>query len=209
MFNPLIHVTMKENYFVSYETAENLLKLGYNEPCEYYYALVDSDKELMRSQKGEVANQELQDYILGYSAMSAPCILDVIEWLPKDDFKISVNKTEYCDKNQNYCSGYVCDVWYTPEHQLISYNGAPTMIDAIKGAIDEVAVYLCNKVIHLFECGDFYEAKGIQAELAARVLGITVTKRGEESVIGFPKYALLSYKSDLEDAGYKVVINEF
>lgn len=200
---------MKENYFVSYETAENLLKLGYNEPCEYYYALVDSDKELMRSQNGEVANQELQDYILGYSAMSAPCILDVIEWLPKDDFKISVNKTEYYDKNQNYCSGYVCDIWYTKEHQLISYNGAPTMIDAIKGAIDEVAAYMCNKIIHLFECGDFYEAHGKQAELAARVLGITFTKRGKESVIGFPKYALPLYKGNLEGAGYKVVINEF
>ena len=37
MFNPLIHVTMKENYFVSYETAENLLRLGYNKPCECYY----------------------------------------------------------------------------------------------------------------------------------------------------------------------------
>lgn len=208
MFNPLIHVTMKENYFVSYETAENLLKLGYNEPCEYYYALVDSDKELMYHGMG-VTNYELQEGLLFYPAMSAPCILDVIDWLPKDDFKISVNKTEYYDKNQNYCSGYVCDIWYTKEHQLISYNGAPTMIDAIKGAIDEVAAYMCNKIIHLFECGDFYEAHGKQAVTAASVLGITVTNRGEESVIGFPKHALSSYKGNLEDAGYKVVINEF
>lgn len=200
---------MKENYFVSYETAENLLKLGYSEPCEYYYSRNDEEKELMRSYSGEVANRELVDYILGYSAIGAPCILDVIDWLPKDDFKISVNKTEYYDKNQNYCSGYVCDIWHTKEHQLISYNGAPTMIDAIKGAIDEVVAYMCNKIIHLFECGDFYEAHGKQAEIAASVLGISAAKRDEESVIGFPKHALSLYKGNLEDAGYKVVINEF
>ena len=202
---------MKENYLVSYETAVNLLKLGYDEPCEYYYYKLGSELHIDKDvNEGLVTNFEVfTNTPRECEAACAPCILDVIEWLPKDDFKISVNKTEYYDKNQNYCSDYVCDVWYTPEHQLISYNGAPTMIDAIKGAIDEVAAYMCNRIIHLFECGDFYEAKGKQAELAARVLGITVTKRGEESVIGFPKHALSLYRGNLEGAGYKVVINEF
>lgn len=205
---------MKENYLVSYETAVNLLRLGYNEPCEYYYYKSGSEICITRHIDGRlVTNREVLVTMVGREAVCAPCILDMLEWLQKEGFKLSVNKTEYYDNNNNYCSGYVCDIWdaecLLTSHGLVAYGDAHTMIDAIKGAIEEVVAYLCNKIIHLFECGDFYEAKGIQAELAARVLGITVAKRGEESVIGFPKHALSSYKSNLEGAGYKVVLNEF
>ena len=48
----------------------------------------------------------------------------------------------------------------------------------------------------LFRCGDFYETYGSDAVEAARVLGITLTKRnnggntGETAMAGFPHHAL-------------------
>lgn len=98
MFNPLIHVTMKENYFVSYETAENLLKLGYNEPCEYYYPLtINSDKELMNYGIG-VTNDELQDGVLHYPAMSAPTLLEAVDWLNQKGIYIHCKFAPWYDK---------------------------------------------------------------------------------------------------------------
>lgn len=62
----------------------------------------------------------------------------------------------------------------------------------------------------LFRMGDFYELFYDDAELAARVLGITLTSRdgGRTPLAGIPHHALETYLSRLVAAGYKVAISE-
>jgi DNA mismatch repair protein MutS len=64
--------------------------------------------------------------------------------------------------------------------------------------------------ILLFRMGDFYEMFYDDAELGARVLGITLTSRdsGKTPLAGIPHHALENYLSKLVAAGYKVAISE-
>jgi DNA mismatch repair protein MutS len=64
--------------------------------------------------------------------------------------------------------------------------------------------------ILLFRMGDFYELFYEDAELGARVLGITLTSRdgGRTPLAGIPHHALESYLGKLVSAGYKVAISE-
>jgi len=65
--------------------------------------------------------------------------------------------------------------------------------------------------ILLFRVGDFYETFGEDAIIAAKVLGITLTKRNNGSasaseLAGFPHHALDTYLHKLVKAGYRVAI---
>jgi DNA mismatch repair protein MutS len=67
--------------------------------------------------------------------------------------------------------------------------------------------------IMLFRMGDFYETFDEDAKIAAKVLGITLTKRGngmagETPLAGFPYHALESYLPKLLKAGHRVAICE-
>ncbi len=67
--------------------------------------------------------------------------------------------------------------------------------------------------ILLFRVGDFYETFDADAQLAARVLGITLTKRSngaaaDQDLAGFPYHALNTYLPKLVRAGYRVAICE-
>ena len=58
----------------------------------------------------------------------------------------------------------------------------------------------------LFRLGDFYEMFGEDAEIGARVLGITLTKRNETPMAGLPYHAAPAYINKLLSAGLKVAI---
>jgi DNA mismatch repair protein MutS len=63
----------------------------------------------------------------------------------------------------------------------------------------------------LFRVGDFYETFDEDAHIAARVLGITLTKRSNGSassvdLAGFPHHSLDSYLHKLVKAGYRVAV---
>ncbi len=65
--------------------------------------------------------------------------------------------------------------------------------------------------ILLFRCGDFYETYGEDAATAAKILGITLTKRNnkgeaETAMAGFPHHALDTYLPKLIRAGRRVAI---
>ena len=67
--------------------------------------------------------------------------------------------------------------------------------------------------ILLFRMGDFFETFEEDAKIAARVLGITLTKRGngaagEVPLAGFPHHALDTYLPKLLKAGHRVAICE-
>ncbi|MGM0443554.1 MAG: DNA mismatch repair protein MutS [Fibrobacterota bacterium] len=68
-------------------------------------------------------------------------------------------------------------------------------------------------VMLLFRLGDFYEMFGEDAKTAARVLGITLTKRnhgGENDtpLAGFPHHALDRYAHKLVKAGHRIAVCE-
>ncbi|MCA9007053.1 MAG: DNA mismatch repair protein MutS, partial [Planctomycetaceae bacterium] len=63
----------------------------------------------------------------------------------------------------------------------------------------------------LFRMGDFYELFNEDAEIAARILGITLTSRDKSSsnpvpMAGFPHHSLDSYLYKLIHAGYRASI---
>ncbi|MFT6959216.1 MAG: DNA mismatch repair protein MutS [Polaribacter sp.] len=63
----------------------------------------------------------------------------------------------------------------------------------------------------LFRVGDFYETFGEDAKKAAKVLGITLTKRGagsetETALAGFPHHSINTYLPKLVKAGMRVAI---
>ena len=60
----------------------------------------------------------------------------------------------------------------------------------------------------LFRLGDFYELFFEDAQEAARVLQITLTKRNQVPMCGVPHHALDQYLPRLVEAGYKVAICE-
>lgn len=65
--------------------------------------------------------------------------------------------------------------------------------------------------ILLFRVGDFYETFGTDAIVAAKVLGIVQTKRGngseaETALAGFPHHSMDTYLPKLVRAGYRVAI---
>src|SRR5215468_7422955 len=61
----------------------------------------------------------------------------------------------------------------------------------------------------LFRNGDFYELFEDDAEVGARVLGITLTKRDKEiPMAGVPHHALDRYLARLLQAGHRVAICE-
>ena len=62
----------------------------------------------------------------------------------------------------------------------------------------------------LLRCGDFYEAYDDDAQICAKTLGITLTKRSSDNtrMAGFPHHALDTYLPKLIRAGYRVVIGD-
>ena len=67
--------------------------------------------------------------------------------------------------------------------------------------------------ILLFRMGDFFETFEEDAKIASKVLGITLTRRGngaagEVPLAGFPHHALESYLPKLLKAGYRVAVCE-
>ena len=58
----------------------------------------------------------------------------------------------------------------------------------------------------LFRCGDFYETYEEDAEQAAEILGLVVTRSANGKLTGFPQHALDSYLPKLIRAGKRVAI---
>ena len=58
----------------------------------------------------------------------------------------------------------------------------------------------------LFRCGDFYETYQEDAEVVAKTLGITLTKKNDIKMAGFPYHALDQYLPKLIRHGMRVAI---
>ncbi len=70
----------------------------------------------------------------------------------------------------------------------------------------EVRRGLSRDTLLLFRLGDFYEMFFEDAEIASRLLGLTLTKRGETPMAGLPFHAADNYVGKLLAAGKKIAI---
>jgi DNA mismatch repair protein MutS len=70
----------------------------------------------------------------------------------------------------------------------------------------EVKRGLPRDTLLLFRLGDFYEMFFEDAEIASRLLGLTLTKRGETPMAGLPYHAADNYVGKLLTAGKKIAI---
>jgi DNA mismatch repair protein MutS len=70
----------------------------------------------------------------------------------------------------------------------------------------EVKRGLPANTLLLFRLGDFYEMFFADAEVGARLLGITLTKRGDTPMAGIPHHSADNYVTKLLAAGKKVAI---
>jgi DNA mismatch repair protein MutS len=69
------------------------------------------------------------------------------------------------------------------------------------------------ETVLLYRLGDFFETFGDDAKIAAKVCGLTLTKRnngsgGEMPLAGFPHHQLDSYLPKLVKSGYRVAVCE-
>lgn len=66
----------------------------------------------------------------------------------------------------------------------------------------------CGDAILLFRLGDFCEAFDADASLVSRCLGLTLMRKGERLLAGFPYHQLESYLAKLVEAGHRVAVCE-
>ena len=63
-----------------------------------------------------------------------------------------------------------------------------------------------TKIIEASPIGDFYEIYGSQAEIASKILDLTLLTRNGESMVGFPAYTFDKYNDILKKSGYEISI---
>ena len=73
---------------------------------------------------------------------------------------------------------------------------------------NEIRNTLPEKTLLFFRLGDFYELFKGDAEIAAKILGVTLTQRNGMAMAGIPHHAANVYLRKLLDAGWKVAVCE-
>ena len=79
------------------------------------------------------------------------------------------------------------------------------MNETLKKKFEEMKAKYPDTVL-FFRVGDFYESYGEDAEVVAKELGITLTKRGDTKIAGFPHHSLDQYLPKFVRAGKRVAI---
>lgn len=79
------------------------------------------------------------------------------------------------------------------------------MNKSLRKKLDEMRAKFPNNVL-LFNVGDFYEAYDSDAEFVAEVLGLTLTKKGDTKMAGFPRHLMGTCLPRLVRAGRRVAM---
>ena len=79
------------------------------------------------------------------------------------------------------------------------------MNETLKKQFEEMKAKHPDSVL-LFRVGDFYESYGEDAKVVAKELGITLTKKGDTTMAGFPAHSLDKYLPKLVRAGKRVAM---
>ena len=79
------------------------------------------------------------------------------------------------------------------------------MNEKLKKQFDEMKAKTDGALL-IFSAGDFYETYEEDAEATAEILGITLTKKGDTKMAGFPRHSLDTYLPKLIRAGKRVAM---
>lgn len=134
-------------------------------------------------------------------------------WCPEHFREAHDKVTEKFDKSVAKITKQLADLGYTLDGEKISEPAPVEEPKPAKLPVSMGKVYKEMKKKHpdsiiIFRVGDFYEIINEDAEKAAKVLNITITKRGKKMLCGFPHHALDTYLPKLVTAGLKVAICE-
>lgn len=170
--------------------------------------------ELYNSKNGEivsiVTSTQLGPNVSTFDEIQDYCIEEAnihqCKGAVRNEFGIKVldfNYSPSCEYNICFCydENLLQDfIKAHPERKTVSINPVMEQFKQFKEKYPEA--------ILLFRCGDFYEAYEDDAQICAKTLGITLTRRGSEGtrMAGFPHHALDIYLPKLVRAGYRIAI---
>jgi DNA mismatch repair protein MutS len=73
----------------------------------------------------------------------------------------------------------------------------------------EIAGAAPDKTVVILRLGDFYEAFGDDAKVVSSTCNVTMTRRKEIPMAGFPAYSAKLYTDKLVEAGYSVAVCDY
>lgn len=134
-------------------------------------------------------------------------------WCPTEYNEAREKVKEKFSKNEKKIAAQLKALGYTIDGEKIETEAPAAETTPAKRPISIEKQFKEMKKKHpdallLFRVGDFYETFHEDAEKAAEVLGITITKRGMTMLAGFPHHALDTYLPKLTKAGVRVAICE-
>lgn len=134
-------------------------------------------------------------------------------WCPTEYNETREKVKEKFSKSEKKIAAQLKALGYTIDGEKIETEAPATETTPAKRPISIEKQFKEMKKQHpnsilIFRVGDFYELFHEDAEKAAKVLGITMTKRGKTMLAGFPHHALDTYLPKLVHAGLKVAICE-
>lgn len=134
-------------------------------------------------------------------------------WCPVEYNEAHNKVKEKFSKNEKKITAQLKALGYTIDGEKIETESTAAETIPAKRPISIEKQFKAMKKKHpdallLFRVGDFYETFHEDAEKAAEVLGITITKRGKTMLAGFPHHALDTYLPKLTRARVRVAICE-
>jgi len=172
--------------------------------------------ELYSSQNGEivsiVTSAQLGEKVSTFEEIQDYCIeqanLHKCKGAVRNEYGIKAldfNYSPSCENNICFCYDENILQEFIKAHterKTVSINPVMAQFQQLKEKYSDALL--------LFRLGDFYEAYEDDAQVCAKTLGITLTKRGSDMtrMAGFPYHALDTYLPKLVRAGYRVAICE-
>ena len=154
--------------------------------------------------------------LLNQSALyQAEPMLDEIgaQWCPDEYRKTKDRVQASYDKSVAKIEEELKELGYTLDGEKIETEAPATETTPAKRPISIEKQFKEMKKKHpdallIFRVNDFYEIYDEDAEKAAKILNLTITKRGKKMLCGFPYHALDSYLPKIIHAGHRVAICE-
>ena len=128
-----------------------------------------------------------------------------------DDKKQYLNYAEAVKAGHNYMAdGYDGFAVFNTDTKKIEHTEGEFPLEKAFNAeilrINGIGIPEDKGSMALHKMGDFYEFYGEDAHKANEILGLHMTRRNDEDMVGFPDHVKADYLKKLSDAGYTVVV---
>lgn len=129
----------------------------------------------------------------------------------KVKFTINMPNGEHYTERQDIGDGYGGVIGFLSQYP--KYNEIIPILKEARHIIRQQEIDEFKKrdtfiTINAVRMGDFYEIFGDEAKIAAEKLGLSLTSRNGEPMVGFPQHTLNEYKAKLEKQGFSLTVEE-